>query len=580
MTRKLLLLPMALMFVPAMAQQVIFTEDFEGSQSAFTLNTTDLSSTASGANTWLVNNVYAGGEGTIECLGLPFPFSVPSTPGQPAGITSQNGKYMHIASMGGVASGVLNCHFVAADGFCTPSENFFTRMSTDVNTQGAGEVTLKFWWLCAGSSSNYGQVYYSTNGGSSWVQITQPLDKYQGQSSWTQQTITMPEFAGQNALRFGFRFVNGASFSAADPGFAVDDVTISTSAQDPNAILTGTIQPTTHCPGSTVLVPYTASGAWGAGNVFTAQLSDAQGSFDQAVDIGSVTSTFSGTITAVIPGNTPLGTGYQVRVRASNPAMVGTVSLTALTIVAGPSAGQGDHLSLCRDQAPQPLFDFLTGADTCGFWSFGGSPIPDIIDPATAASGTYLYTTDCPGNCPQAQSSVSLTFVEPVSAGSDSTLIVCVNAPAFALVTALAGSPQAGGAWNGPGALAPGDVFVPGVSTPGCYVYEVPGIAPCPADSAMVCVIVDACTGVGEAMVGPSGLRWLGQVGAVHTIALGGQGPAAVDVLDAVGRKVPVQARKEGGKLLLSMEGAPEGLYFVRTVQDGRSAVVRMVHGH
>lgn len=577
MTRKLLPLSFGLLLVPGMAQQVIFSEDFEGAQPAFTLNATDLGSTASGANKWLINNVYAGGAGTIDCMGFPIPFDVPSTPGQPAGVSNQNGNYMHITSTGGIASGVLNCHFAAADGFCTPAENFFARMSGDINTEGAGEVTLKFWWLCAGSSSNYGQVYYSTNGGTSWVQITQPLDKYQGQSTWTQQTITMPEFSGQSTLRFGFRFVNGSSLIASDPGFAVDDVIVTTSEQDPNAILTGTIQPTTHCPGSTVLIPYTATGVWAAGNVFTAQLSDAQGNFDQAVDIGSVASTFSGTITGTIPANTPLGTGYLVRVRGSDPAMMGTVSITALTIVAGPSAGQGSHFSLCRSDDPRPLFNHLTGADTCGSWTFNGEPFPDIIDPATAQSGVYVYTTNCPGGCPQDQSALTIGIVEAPDAGIGATITVCDNDPALNLFSQLGGTPDAGGMWTGASPLA-GGMFVPGTSTPGCYDYEVVGVAPCPSAVATVCVEVETCTGVAGRLNEEAGMRWLGQSGMMHVLALGGFHPEAVEVLDATGRKARVTVKQEGGKFLLSMEAAPAGMYFVRAVQQGRTAVVRMVH--
>ncbi|HMN06635.1 MAG TPA: hypothetical protein PKD45_13010 [Flavobacteriales bacterium] len=571
------LLSFGLLTMSSMAQQVLFSEGFDGDQHAFTLNTTDVGSTANGANLWLVNDAYVGGTGTITCLGSSIPFSVANTAAQPVGISNANGKYMHMASAGGVASGVLNCHFAAADGFCTPAQNFFARMGTDISTVGASNVTLKFWWLCAGSNNNYGEVYYSTDGGQSWTQITEPLQKYKGQSTWTQQTISLAAFAGQNTLRFGFRFVNGSSFNASDPGFAVDDVVVTAATQDPNAILTGTIQPTTHCPGGTVMVPYTASGAWGPSNTFIAQLSDATGDFSQAVDIGSVNSTFSGTITAVIPANTPLGTGYLVRVRGTDPAMMGTVSLSALTIVAGPYAGQDTHVSFCENSGPQVLLDYLPGADECGAWTLNGEAVPGILDPATAESGAYVYTTNCPGDCPQDQATLTVGIVPAPDAGTDGQATVCVYDPDFQLFGLLGGTPDVGGSWSFQGAPFSG-MFNPATDESGCYQYVVPGIPPCVADTATVCVQVDQCTGIAEQEAG-TGMRWLGRSGTEHVVAVGRLRPGSTEVLDVTGRLVQAKIRQEGDRLYLSMEGAPSGVYFLRAMSGERPVVVRLVHG-
>ncbi len=577
MQRALLLLPlMASAFPCTRAQEVLFSEDFEGAQPSFMLNTADVSSVTSGSNAWLINNAYTGGQGTIECMGFPLPFSVPNTPAQPAGINTPNGKYMHIASMGGVASGVLNCHFAAADGFCTPAENFFARMTTDVNTMGASEVTLKFWWLCAGSNNNYGEVYYSTNGGSSWTLIDQPISQYRNQGTWTQQSISLPQFNGQNTLRFGFRFVNGSSISASDPGFAVDDVLVTKAGQEPNVILTGSIQPTSHCPGSTVPIPYTVTGSWGAGNVFTAQLSDATGNFDQPVDIGSIASQYSGSITATIPPATPLGTGYLVRVIGSDPSTMGTVSVTALTIVSAPYAGESTHITLCRDMEPQVLLDYLPGADACGDWSLAGSVVPGIIDPATASPGAYLYTTNCAGNCPQDQAVLTVSFVSAPDAGLDAQTSVCANGPAVDLFALLGGTPDAGGSWFMEGAPA-GAVFNPTGPADICFMYLVAGIPPCATDTALVCVQVEDCTGVPEEAA-DGGLRWLGQSGMQHVLLAGRIQPDAVEVMDATGRRVGADLHRQGDKLLLSMGGVPAGMYFVRALRQGRTAVVRLVH--
>jgi len=95
-----------------------------------------------------------------------------------------------------------------------------------------------------------------------------------------------------------------------------------------NYITTGAIAAT--CPDSTVQIPFTLTGTVNPGNVFTAQLSDASGSFASPVNIGTLAGTNSGSITATIPGGTTPGTGYKLRVTASNPVLTGSES--AITI--------------------------------------------------------------------------------------------------------------------------------------------------------------------------------------------------------------------------------------------------------
>jgi hypothetical protein len=103
------------------------------------------------------------------------------------------------------------------------------------------------------------------------------------------------------------------------------------------SLTTGTItgspfQFSASAPDANVTVPYTVSAPLNAGNVFTAQLSDASGSFANATNIGTVTSNTGGTISAVIPATTPGGTGYLIRVTASDPAILGSDNGTALTV--------------------------------------------------------------------------------------------------------------------------------------------------------------------------------------------------------------------------------------------------------
>lgn len=80
------------------------------------------------------------------------------------------------------------------------------------------------------------------------------------------------------------------------------------------------------CPGSTVFIGYFARGFYGTGNIFTAELSDANGSFANPQVIGTYTTQHmiyqSGIITATLPAGLTPGT-YRVRVNASNPLIIG-----------------------------------------------------------------------------------------------------------------------------------------------------------------------------------------------------------------------------------------------------------------
>src|SRR5690349_47470 len=98
---------------------------------------------------------------------------------------------------------------------------------------------------------------------------------------------------------------------------------------------------------SSVDVSYSVTGTF-TGNTFTAQLSDASGSFTSPTDIGSLTSNVSGTINASIPVNTAAGTGYLIRVVSSNPSVTSnTVSFrinalpTAFSVTGGGSYCSG-----------------------------------------------------------------------------------------------------------------------------------------------------------------------------------------------------------------------------------------------
>lgn len=554
------------------AQTVLFEEGFDGT-SAFTLNTTDVSSTATGANTWLINDVYVGGSGEIECFGFPFGFTVPTTAGQPAGISDANGPYLHITSEAAIASGVQNCCFAAADGLCTEAANHFAAMNTDVSTVGQGEVSLSFWWLCGGSNNNYGEVYYSTDGGNAWSAITTPIAQYRAQNAWVQQTITLPAFAEQAQLRFGFRFVNGTALNASDPGFGVDDVRITASAAT-SSITTGSPAPLSYCQGATVEVPFTIAGSFNAGNTFTAELSNAAGSFSAPVTIGTIAGTSAGTINATIPPATPVGAGYRIRVVSDDPPVTGQANTANLQVVAAPTAGNDVVVAHCTaDPVPdlQALVD--GGASNGDFFYQGLQLLPDLN-----VAGTYevLYIVPGTAGCAADTAEFDISVVAAPDAGTGVSITVCVYDASFSLFDLLSGSPENSGVWTDPEGAVHSGSFDPAVDEPGLYTYEVVGEAPCDPDRAFIAIAVDPCVGIAERSAAP--MRWLGQEGEAHLFQLPVNTKVSpVQVMDTSGRSshIGAHAQRQGERLRIGFAGMPSGLYFVKA---GDLPVLRVVH--
>lgn len=91
----------------------------------------------------------------------------------------------------------------------------------------------------------------------------------------------------------------------------------------------GTVDPGPYTPGSTIAATFTiaANSCITQGNVFELYLSDGSGNFSNEKLIGSYTSFYSTYVNGSIPVGTPAGSNYQVRVKSTAPALVGTVSL-------------------------------------------------------------------------------------------------------------------------------------------------------------------------------------------------------------------------------------------------------------
>lgn len=86
----------------------------------------------------------------------------------------------------------------------------------------------------------------------------------------------------------------------------------------------------TACVLSVIDVKFNSFGVFGNNNIYTAQLSDTNGSFASPFQLGTLASSQSfpgmpGTVSGLIPGNVPAGCGYYIRIISSSPSVTGTL---------------------------------------------------------------------------------------------------------------------------------------------------------------------------------------------------------------------------------------------------------------
>lgn len=212
---------------------------------------------------------------------------------------------------------------------------------------------------------------------------------------------------GNSQVRLRISMTNNAT----DERWVIDNVRILGDLASTNTITTDTaITGSPFCvsgsTGASVSVPFTSVGTFNAGNVFTAQLSNASGVFPGTV-IGTLSASGvdpSGTITATIPAGTLAGTGYRIRVVSSNPVVAGTdntVNLTVQNSAAITTQPSTTVQNLCQGSAATALSVAATGTTLTYQWysnttatTSGGTPVGTnsaSYTPSTTASGTLYY---------------------------------------------------------------------------------------------------------------------------------------------------------------------------------------------
>lgn len=363
--KKLLLFLGAFCMGNTYAQTTLFSDNFEtGSSSQWTLNG------GSGSNQWIVNNSYTG-----------YASIIINTPNQPGGITGgPNSYYLHIHNtvITGAPFNVSNANFDTGS-----SSNQNATMTTPVVTTGMTSTTISFWYLCAGfTGSSQGKLQYSTNGGTSWTDA----GTYVNVSTWTQETVSLPAFDNQASLLFRFNWQNSGA-NGSDPAFSIDEVVITANGSSSSISNIAPVD-TVWCFNAeeTFVVNFNASGTFNAGNTFSAELSDASGSFATPTVIGTLNSTSNGalSINCTIPLGTAVGNGYLIRVTSSDPTVTSADNGSGLEVQALPNVSAGADTTVCVGSTLT-----LAGAGASTYsWDNG---ITDNT-PFTPVQGTTIFT--------------------------------------------------------------------------------------------------------------------------------------------------------------------------------------------
>jgi hypothetical protein len=228
---------------------------------------------------------------------------------------------------------------------------------------------------------------YSTTSGSGYVSFPTPL---------TGVSTYIPNFAAPgNYYVIAQSIISGVTVFSNEVLISVGNATIATDTVSGSPFL---FSPS--APDASISVPFTTSGTFNSGNIFTAQLSDANGSFSAPVNIGTLNATASGTIAASVPHTTAAGTGYRIRVISDNPVILGSDNGADLVIdqfnnSIAPTTTQtiqhstnGTAITVTASQTATTEWKYSTTSGS-GYVSFAPAETGSSYTPNFPTPGTY-----------------------------------------------------------------------------------------------------------------------------------------------------------------------------------------------
>ncbi|OGU42290.1 MAG: hypothetical protein A2X61_05935 [Ignavibacteria bacterium GWB2_35_12] len=310
--------------------------------------------------------------------------------------------------------------------------------------------------IYAGLQNNNG-VYYSTNDGNNWYSTNSGLtnlninglfvasndDLYagtnngvflqtNGQSSWASFSVGLPVSSGIN--RIISTADNELMCALGDGVYKTATITLNVTNISSNSV----------CQGGSITIDFTANGSFKAGNIFTAQLSNATASFASPTSIGTLTSTASGTIIGTIPAGTTPGTGYRIRVISSDPAVDGDDNGSDITINSLPNPSIIGPTIVCEDN--KYFYSTSPPPSTTSEWFVTNGKFEDEstgnsveVEWDSPPSGTITLVQTTTSNC--VDSSYVVVTINPKADADITTTdtIICVGQTGLYLSNTEAG---------------------------------------------------------------------------------------------------------------------------------------------
>lgn len=245
------------------------------------------------------------------------------------------------------------------------------------------------------------------------------------------------------------------------------------------SITVGPLSASAVCAGSTVSVPFTTVGVYASGNVFTAQISDINGSFSSSFttigqQAGSPAIPSSLTILASIPSTLAPGSAYKVRVVSSNPprTSLNTQSLTVKALPPPPATASPPPY--CEGATASPLSATASAGGTLNWYGSDPGSIPSTkpTTPSTSLVGsTAYYVSQTVNGCEGPQASITVVVKDSPNAPGTSPKSYCVGESA----TPLSATPVAGASLNWytvpAGGTASPVAPTPSTTSPGSTTY-------------------------------------------------------------------------------------------------------------
>lgn len=258
-----------------------------------------------------------------------------------------------------------------------------------INSTGYASISLSFGIKKSTNAQNGSNLTIEVSpDGSSWTSLVMPsLPTGTGTTTpWYHRVCTGIIPATAN-LRVRF-----TSSSAEE--WRIDDIELRGTIVPINSITTtaASFGPFCNTAANNVSVAYSTTGSFTG--AFTAQLSDAAGSFTSPINIGTGTSP----IAATIPAGQAAGTGYRIRVVNDNPATTGTDNGSNIIVNAPPTITAQPTNQIVTSPASTSFTVANSGSATYQWQVNTGSGWNDVVNGTPYSGATTNTLTINPSN--------------------------------------------------------------------------------------------------------------------------------------------------------------------------------------